>query len=358
MSSTIETDIAKISMVRQKTDDILRSFLEDRTERATTRRSKEMIRELGRFAFRGGKRIRPLFCYWGWRGATEDGDESEILTSATALELFHIGALIHDDLIDDSDLRRGLPTMHRIMADLHAAGRGRGSSDSFGRSAALLLGDACVVWADELFHSRPARTKPNPRADALFARLRADTVHGEGLDLFGEAFGAQLADALDIVRYKTASYTVRYPLQLGAALAGADPALFDDYDEFGVLIGEAFQLRDDLCGIYGDPAVTGKSVVDDVRQGKPTVLIAVARNLARPAESRQIDELYGLASVDDAQAARLRETVEATGARRAVEEMIRERCAAARRCLADADIRPEARAALELLTSAATERVA
>jgi geranylgeranyl diphosphate synthase type I len=161
---------------------------------------------------------------------------------------------------------------------------------------------------------------------------------------------------MEIVRRKTAGYTVRYPLWIGGALAEADDGLLAAYDAFGLLIGEAFQLRDDLIGFFGASEVTGKSATDDARQGKPTVLMAVAREMADPRQAERLDALYGVPWIGDAEVAELRDTVQATGARSVVERMIADRHAAALCHLRQAPIEPLALAALEGLAMAAVDR--
>lgn len=336
-------------------DGRLDSFLRGRLDAEPNSEARQALRLLHTFALRGGKRVRPLFCYWGWRGAGGAAGDGEVLGAAAALELFHTAALIHDDIIDESDLRRGRPTMHKSMGELHDASAWRGERGRFGLCGALLAGNACLVWSDELFHQSPLVARSG-RARALFGRLRSSAVYGEFLDLVGEARDSTMDEALKIVRHKTASYTVRYPLQIGGALAGADEALLAAYDSFGLLIGEAFQLRDDLVGFLGTSGVSGKSAADDARRGKPTALIAVARELADTPQRACLDRLYGARWISDTEVARLRETVERTGAPAVIERMIHERHTEALSRLRGASLHPTARAELELLATASLNR--
>lgn len=340
---------------RPRVEAVLADVLDRQLNAASSEHSRRLLAATREFTLRGGKRLRPLFCHWGWRGAGGVGSEDDVLSAAAAIELFHTAALIHDDLIDNSDLRRGLPTLHRVLQGLHRDAGWRGDSDEFGRSAALLAGDGCLVWSEELFHSRRLGPRPE-RARSLYARLRAEVVHGECLDMIGEASGSSIDEARDIARYKTAGYTVRYPLQIGGLLAGADDDLLAAYDGFGRLIGEAFQLRDDLCGCFGDPLVTGKSIIDDARQGKPTVLVAAARALAGPAERTRLEQVYGSGQITEGEAAELRDLLEAVGARAAVEQMITSCRAAALAHLAGSGIEPEAVRALTELAALALDR--
>lgn len=342
--------------VRTQIEDKLRSFLDDKVGQVTNAETRGVLQQLRDFALGSGKRMRPLFCYWGWRGALgDDRAEDDILSVAAAVELFHVAALIHDDIVDRSDLRRGLPTMHRAYARLHEKACWNGESGHFGLSAALLAGNAGIVWSDELFHDG-WRASRSPSAMALFSGLRADAIHGEYLDLFGEARTGSVAEALEVVRYKTAGYSVRDPLRLGGVLAGAPDEVLAAYGTYGLLLGEAYQMRDDLFGIFGDPLTTGKSNVDDIRQGKLTVLITIARDLAGPRETALIDRLYGAPWVDDDAAADVRDAVERVGARTVVEDMISDRHAGALRALESVSLHPSAAAALRELAHAAVDR--
>ena len=315
----------------------------------------------------GGKRLRPTFAYWGWRGAA-GGDEplAPAVPAFAALELLHTFALVHDDVMDRSATRRGRPTAHRILADQHRAAERRGDADRFGEAAAVLVGDLCLVWADRLLGTAalPVATLFDVRR--CYDQMRIEAVAGQYLDILGEndPVNWSVDRALRVARHKTASYTVQYPLLLGAALAdrGRDAALTDAYSRYGVAVGEAFQLCDDLLGVYGDPAATGKPAGDDLRTGKPTVLLVLARELATTAERAELDRGMaaeadgGHAIHDEGVVARLADVVAATGAVARVEEMIGRRVSDALAALETAPIDRLARSALADLALAATRR--
>ncbi|MDP9794693.1 geranylgeranyl diphosphate synthase type I [Catenuloplanes nepalensis] len=305
-----------------------------------------------RFVLHGGKRLRPMFCYWGWRGAGGD-DGPEIVSAAAALELFHAFALIHDDIMDGSDLRRGEPSVHRRLADEHHRRGWRGSSGAYGAGAALLVGDLLAAWADELF----AVADRDRRGAALFARMRTEVIAGQYLDLRAGAGAGTVADALTVVRMKAARYTVTRPLQIGAALAGAGDDLLAAYRAFGDPLGDAFQLRDDILGVFGDPAITGKPALDDLREGKQTVMLALARDHATPAQAAQLDRLVGDPLLDEPAAATLRQILIDTGALTRTERMIHIRAEAAHAALAAAPITPESAAALTELATRTIHRL-
>ncbi|MEV6342215.1 polyprenyl synthetase family protein [Actinoplanes sp. NPDC051851] len=308
--------------------------------------------ELGGFArtardlvLAGGKRLRPTFAYWGWRGVAGPAEPAEpLLPALGALELMHTFALVHDDLMDDSATRRGRPTAHRIFAGRHG--------ERFGNSAAVLIGDLCLVWADQLLARTPVPPATLLEVRARYDRMRVEAVAGQYLDVLGETAPGDwsLERALLVARHKTASYTVQWPLSFGLALAGGcHPSVGEAYRVYGLAVGEAFQLRDDLLGVYGDPAVTGKPAGDDLRTGKPTALLMLARQMARPA---QLDELATAGPERQAQ------IIAETGAPARVEELIRARVAEGLTALAGAPIEPEARATLIELATVATHRPA
>ncbi|MFC8619723.1 polyprenyl synthetase family protein [Micromonospora purpureochromogenes] len=310
---------------------------------------------LHRFVLAGGKRLRPLFCYWGWRGAG-GGDDRPIVVAAAALELFHAFALIHDDILDGSDRRRGAPSVHRLFADLHTRSAWRGDPEAYGRNTALLCGDLCAAWSDQMFHECGLSTAQVCRGYAVFARMRTEVIAGEYLDLVSGVGDGSVASALTVIRMKAARYTVTRPLQIGAALAGAEPELVAALTDFGDPLGDAFQLRDDVLGVFGDPAVTGKSVLDDLREGKPTVMMALARDAADRAQSARLRDLFGNPGLDADGAAELRAIIEATGAREQIERLILLRADAARAALDRLPLEEPARAALAALADQAVHR--
>jgi geranylgeranyl diphosphate synthase type I len=305
----------------------------------------------------GGKRLRAAFCYWGWRGAG-GADQPEIFAAAAALELLHASALVHDDVLDDSDTRRGRPALHRLLAAGHAAAGWRGQPEAFGRGAAILLGDLLLAWSDELFQASglppPALSRGRPVLDVM----RTEMLAGQYLDLLEQADGeGSVAGALRVVRYKTAKYTIERPLHLGAALAGAaGPELADGYSGYGLPLGVAFQLRDDVLGVFGDPAETGKPAGDDVREGKRTVLVAIAREKATAAQAGALDRLLGDPSAGAAGLAEFRALLTETGALAECEMLIDRYVTEALAALDPLPVTSQAKAALAGLAVTATAR--
>ncbi|GAA3764793.1 polyprenyl synthetase family protein [Micromonospora maritima] len=350
--TVVPTDPA---LLRGRFDAALAAFLDARGPGRPDDGTGAVHAEVRRFVLAGGKRLRPLFCYWGWRGFGGP-DGRPIVVAAAALELFHAFALIHDDILDRSDRRRGEPTVHRHFADLHARSGWRGDPAAYGRRAALLCGDLCATWSAQMFHGCGLPAERLRRGHALLARMRTEVIAGEYLDVVAAAGDGSVASALAVVRLKTARYTVTRPVQVGAALAGAGPAEVAALAGFGDPLGDAFQLRDDLLGVFGDPAVTGKSNLDDLREGKPTVLMALARATAGPADAARLDALVGDPELDPAGAAEVRAVVEASGARDAVERMIRVRADEALAALDGSALDEPARRALTALAYRAVDR--
>jgi geranylgeranyl diphosphate synthase type I len=307
----------------------------------------------------GGKRLRPAFCYWAFVGAGGDPRSPAIVDAGAALELLHAAALLHDDVIDDSARRRGQDTAHVRFADDHRRAGWRGDPGQFGMGAALLLGDLALVYSGRLLIGAP------PVAIAIFDEARLEVNVGQYLDALGAAQSASLtpAETVDraarIRRYKTASYTVERPLHLGAALAAPSRVgeLLGPLSAFGLPLGEAFQLRDDLLGVFGDPETTGKPVGDDLREGKATMLAGLARARATGPAAQLWERRFGRGDLSPTEAASLGEVIEQSGARAEVEAAIDELVAASQRALRSLPLcREEARAALASLADFVTAR--
>jgi len=314
----------------------------------------------------GGKRFRALFCYWGWRSVcAPDSPLSPIIGAASALEIFHAAALVHDDIIDNSDTRRGSPAAHRLFDGLHRRSGWAGDDAEFGRASAILLGDLMLGWSDELLDDALLEaTDANGarRARIEFNRMRTEVTAGQYLDILEERAWITQPDAelLDrahrVIVFKSAKYSVQAPLVIGAALAGGNTEQLDALREFGLPLGIAFQLRDDLLGVFGDAAVTGKPSGDDLREGKRTVLIALARNHGTEATRTLIDELLGDPALDESQIADLQIAIQQSGAVDRVEQLIADNVAEARQVLASAPLHAEAVAELSALTDTVTRR--
>ncbi|MEP7193320.1 MAG: polyprenyl synthetase family protein [Actinomycetota bacterium] len=314
---------------------------------------------------KGGKRLRAAFLYWGYRAGGGPDDES-VIRAASAMEFFQAAALLHDDVMDDSDTRRGMPAAHRRLADEHAAAGWAGSGERFGIAGAILGGDLCLIWSDELFATSGLPAAAITRARPIFDRMRTQLMGGQFLDVLESARGwedlstaARVARAQTVIRYKSAKYTIEHPLLIGAAAADVGASDCDALSAYGLDLGEAFQLRDDLLGVFGDPAQTGKPAGDDLREGKRTVLVALALDQVAPYGASLFDKLLGSPDLGDAGVDELREAITASGARERVEQMILDLSASARTALhATTGLTDQGVEALDALIDVSTARSA
>ena len=308
----------------------------------------------------GGKRMRALLCYWGWRGAGGAPDSPEIIMAGAALELFQAAALIHDDIIDRSDTRRGGPSVHRQFGTLHRSNGWALDEERFGYAAAILTGDLCLSFSEEMFAAIGAGA--GSRARAVFNIMRAEVMAGQYLDILEEVSGptkphqTAVDRASAIIRYKSAKYSSEHPLVLGGALAGGTTELLAGYSAFALPLGEAFQLRDDVLGVFGDPEETGKPAGDDLREGKRTVLVGLTIDAAQGADRDFVDTHLGRADLGEAEIARLCAIMVDSRALARTEEMISDLSGTAFAALADLPIPASVSAALLALGRAAVSR--
>jgi geranylgeranyl diphosphate synthase, type I len=288
----------------------------------------------------GGKRLRPAFCHWAYVGAGGGADDPAVIDAGAALELLHTFALVHDDIMDGSATRRGTDTIHVLFESGHALDGWRGEARRFGEGVAILVGDLAFVYADQLLAGAP------PAAHQVFTELRIEVNVGQYLDLLGTARGrVNESTARRISRFKSGKYTVERPLHLGAALAGRLDVLAGPLSGYGLPLGEAFQLRDDLLGVFGDGDVTGKPVGEDLREGKPTLLYAMAADRVSGADAAALTR-YGAADLDDDDVAELQDVLLNCGAVEAVEASIDRLVSEAVEALDSAAVTDEAREAL------------
>ena len=306
----------------------------------------------------GGKRLRPAFCYWGWRAAGGADDEPGILRAASALEWLQASALVHDDVMDGSDVRRGRPAVHRAFEASHRSANWVGDAQQFGVGSAILLGDLMLSWCDEMFRDSGLSQGRLVRGAYFLDLCKSEVVGGQFLDLVGQSAGVNsIEQAMRIVHFKSAKYTVERPLHIGGALAGGDESLLTALSRVGVPLGEAFQLRDDVLGVFGDPEVTGKPAGDDLREGKRTVLLARAFEGADGEQTRILADAVGRPDLDPAEVDRLRALITSTGALDAVEDQIATLEGRVAAALDDAPmLDPDARDAIARLAERATRR--
>ncbi len=271
---------------------------------------------LARFVLAGGKRLRPAFCHWAYVGAGGSPDDQAVVDAGAAFELLHAFALVHDDVMDGSLTRRGERTVHVEFDSTHADATWRGESRRFGEGVAILIGDLAEVFADRLMTGAPAQ------AFSVWNELKIELNVGQYLDVLGTARGGtDLATARRIARYKSGKYTIERPLHVGAALAGRLDELAPALSAYGDPLGEAFQLRDDILGAFGDQARTGKPVGDDLREGKPTPLLAIATERAEGTDAAVLDRV-GRPDLGADDVAAIQGVLERCGARAEIEARI------------------------------------
>lgn len=305
-----------------------------------------------------GKRLRAAFCLWGAHSvAGERVPAAEMV--AAAIELFHLAALIHDDVMDHSDARRGLPTVHRRFATEHRRAGRIGDADEFGVAVAILVGDLCLTWSDDVFAHGVADldTASARAARDIWSTMRDEAIAGQYLDMISQTRTSTCTGRVQrVLRYKSAKYTVAQPLRLGARVAGADGDLLERYERIGLDAGEAFQLRDDVLGIFGDPARTGKPIVDDIREGKRTMLIALAESHATPPQRAVLATELGNPDITDDGLADVCDVLRSTGAVDRVEQRIDLLVERAVGDIARLPVDPVARAALTELVDRCVRR--
>lgn len=343
---------------RTRVQEALTEALDAQTERlAPLGADAERLVAAARTSVAGGKMFRASFCWWGHHAVAPPADEPALVRACASLELLHASALVHDDLMDASDTRRGNPATHRAFESEHRSAGWRGDPGPYGAAGAILLGDLLLSWSEELLRRCGLPFAAVAPALEVFDLCRSEVIAGQFLDVSAQARGkADVDTAMTVLRYKSAKYSIERPLQIGAALAGASEATLAELSAFGLPLGEAFQLRDDLLGVFGDPDVTGKPAGDDLVEGKRTVLVALALDAAPPAATAELDAALGTPlSTSDVE--RLRAIIDDSGAHAQVEAVIEQLGGLALAALDRADVDAEVREVLRGLARAVTHRV-
>jgi len=299
-----------------------------------------------------GKRLRAAFCYWGWR-AVGQPDNDALVRAAASMELVHAAAVVHDDLIDDSPLRHGRPTAQVALCEVV---RHRPGGTAAARSLAMLVGDLLMALAGELFATSGLPAAYLARARPLWSVMARELIAGECLEILRTGTGPDTAVSLKVIRYKTAKYTVEQPLLIGGALAGAGSRLREGYSSYGLPLGEAFQLRDDLLGLFGDPSHTGKANADDLAGHRPTALLAETWRLAGADDRERLSALLGRPALDEDALDTVRGVMRALRTPDRIEDMIGARVEEALGALDELTLPAPAANALTALARSATDR--
>ncbi|MFE0653922.1 polyprenyl synthetase family protein [Streptomyces sp. NPDC059534] len=338
---------------KTRVDEVLRRYVAEEADLlAAVDPALGPVAEQLEAAVADGKRLRAAFCYWGWR-AVGQPDSEALLRAAASMELVHAAAVVHDDLIDDSPLRHGRPTAH---VALRGAVEHHPTVAAGARALAMLVGDLLMSLAGQLFVTSGLPAAYLGRARPLWAALARDLIAGECLEILHTGAAPSTAASLKVIRYKTAKYTVEQPLSIGGALAGAGPRLREGYSAYGLPLGEAFQLRDDLLGLFGDEETTGKADADDVRGRRPTTLLAETWRLAGDEERARLRDLLDRPDPDGAAPEAVREVMRRLKAPERVEAMITARVDEALRALDRLNLPPAPAAALTALAHSAAVR--
>ncbi|TRW79903.1 polyprenyl synthetase family protein [Mycolicibacterium sp. 018/SC-01/001] len=319
----------------------------------------------------GGKYVRSTFMYIGWlcgagenrhqdfREDREDREDEAAVRASASLELLHAFALIQDDVMDCSPLRRARPAAHVAFSRWHRDRGLAGSSDRFGESAAILLGDLCLVWAEQMLRRSGVAAHRLARVWPHYDDMRTELAIGQFADLVNSSHTLPtLEEVLDVLRRKSGNYTVRRPLEIGAVMAGCDDDVVDALSAYGAAIGEAFQLRDDLLGVFGTPSLTGKSIGTDLEERKATSVVIAAYQLAEPPLREKLFDLMNRPHIDAETAEHWRNLIVASGAVEWIEKLIADRHTLALDHLDGVELPDFARAALADMAVACTQRAA
>ena len=356
LSDGHRTECPALEYVRRPVDGLLDAFLDDRVDdlAGMDPALRRVGQEIAGLVAAPGKRLRPAFVYWGYRATGADDDDA-VLAPAAAVELLHTFALIHDDIMDRSPERRGRPAVHASLAASHREQGHRGDPDWFGVGGAILAGDLAFVWADQLLDGANLSAEALGRVREVFGALRVEVMAGQYLDLrLAGLSSATEEDATRVALLKSGRYTVTRPLQMGAAIADADIKVEAALCGYGDAVGLAFQLRDDVLGLFGDPATTGKGAVEDLREGKRTLLMLRALHMCDDIGRKALERMLGNPNVDGEDAARARDIITGCGAVTSIERLCVDQHEQALAALSPVD--SAARTALEQLADLALFR--
>lgn len=324
----------------------------------------------------GGKRFRALFAYYAWAGTLpvalrkqspqELAASSEAMVGITsALEMFHAAALVHDDILDQSATRRGEPAVHKKFEALHRAAGYAGTPERFGIGGGVLTGDLLLSWSSEMFGRALAGAPSQEIQDSCrdqFAKMRTEVMAGQYLDVLEEnaALTRPVSEGVwranRVMLYKTAKYSLEAPMLIGAAFAGADEELLHGFSTFAVPLGLAFQLKDDILGVFGDPTVTGKPVGDDLREGKRTVLVGLTREALSTSVAKVFDEMLTSGELDEDQIKSLQQTIVGSGALAKTERMMEDLANQSLEALSTLEIAEPSRQKLQALALKVIQR--
>jgi len=343
---------------RQVEEEIAR-FLKFKAEEVEDQRRKRVIEEIAKFTLSGGKRIRPSLMILGYAGSKGVVD-SRIVKASISIELVHSYLLMHDDVMDRDELRRNRPTVWKVFKDLHDELYGPEDSTHYGYSMAIIAGDLAAAYAVQALLQSGFEYDVVIKVIELMQDIIEKTGHGQILDMTLEKeplSAIKEEDVLEVHKLKTAIYTIEGPLKMGGILARADRALLDVYSKYAIPVGIAFQLQDDILGVFGDETVVGKPVDSDIKEGKRTLLVVKAWERATPDQRKVLERTLGnrAASKDDVEA--VREIIRSTGALEYVKSLALKFANEGISVIEDADMSSDVKEVLGDLARMVVERV-
>jgi geranylgeranyl diphosphate synthase type I len=336
----------------------LHAWLGDKQRELTAevQEAAELTSRLDQYVLRGGKRLRPALLFYAYK-ACGGSSREQVMPAALSVEFLHTYLLIHDDIMDRAPTRRGEPTAHLVFRDEHLARGWRGNADHHGESSAILLGDLAHCFSEELFRDVPVDAAVAPRLRRCFSTMCQEVITGQYLEFTaGHRDHLTEEDLLQVLRMKSGRYSVERPIQLGALLAGAPDDVLEGLSRFGLLLGEAFQLHDDLLGMFGDSVTVGKPVGGDLIEGKFTILVHQALERAEPDDARRLREALGNADLDQGEVEEVTEIIRRTGAEAQVTEMVESRHREAAEILTGLELEPDGKSFLAGLVDYLKER--
>ena len=350
---------ARIESLQKEVDAALANFIADEARYLGQIGSEldPVATALTKFLLDGGKRIRPLFALIGYLGTGEELDAHSI-TALSSLELVHVCALIHDDVMDGSDTRRGAPSIHKLFEQIHRNEKLTGSADQYGLASAILIGDLALILSAKMLHDSQAPAKSILRSLSVYDEMRIELMAGQFLDIHEQALASEsLARSLKVARYKSAKYSIERPLHFGATLASENSEkLVETYSAYGLPMGEAFQMRDDVLGVFGNPVATGKPAGDDLREGKRTVLMATTMARVTVEQRQTMKELFGKSDLSATEIETIRSIITDTGALAETEMRIENLTKQALAAIKNGAINADAQSMLVIMASLVTQR--
>ena len=337
----------------------LAKFLEEKARSAADERRRRVVEEISRFTLGGGKRLRPLLMILGYAGSKGVVD-NRIVRASISIELVHSYLLMHDDVMDRDEFRRGRPTVWRAFRDLHAEAYGLEEATHYGYSMAIIAGDLAAAYAVQALLRSEFEYDVVLKAVELMQDVIEKTGHGQILDMTLEKeplSAVKEEDVLEVHRLKTALYTIDGPLRMGGILARADEDLLKAYTRYAIPVGIAFQLQDDILGVFGDEAIVGKPVDSDIKEGKRTLLVVKAWERATPEQRRVMERVLGNRLASKEEVEMVREIMRSTGALDYVRELALRLAREGSSALDEADVSSDVREVLKDLAKVVVERV-